>query len=468
MKLTGNIKEDRELLKKVLRFDKSFDLINREIIMSTDRQASLFFIDGFIKDEMMEKMMEFFYKLVPEKLDNPENFMKSSVPYVEVSKSNDIEKLCTSVLSGVMVILIDGFDEAIEMDVRTYPARDTSEPEKDKVMMGSRDGFVETLVFNTALIRRRIRDPQLTMQFISAGNSSKTDIVLCYMDNIADKKLLQDIIQRIKNVNVKALTMNQQSLMEAIYKYKWYNPFPKFKTTERPDTAASGVLDGNIIILVDNSPAAVMIPTSIFDIIEEADDYYFPPFTGTYLRLSRYLIAIITLFLTPVWLLFLQNPNMVPHAFEFTLLSTEPSIPVFWQLMILELAIDGLRLAALNTPSNLSTALSVISGIVLSEFAVQSGWFEIEAMLYMAFVAVANYSQPSFELGYALKFLRIMLLILTALFNILGFISGVIIIALCLIYNKTISGKSYIYPIFPFNLREFMKKFFRVRQDGCK
>lgn len=468
MNLSGNINEDREKFKQILKYDKNFDITNREIIISKNTKASLFFIDGFIKDAIMEKIMEFLYGLSPDKLKDFDTFIQSAIPHIEAKPSNDVNELCTNVFSGFLVILVDGFDKAVYIDIRKYPARDVAEPEKDRVLRGSRDGFVETLLANTALIRRRIRDSKFIIEFVRAGTRSKTDIAICYMDDLVDKKLLKRTIQRIKDVNVKALTMNQQSLMEAIYHYKWYNPFPKFKNTERPDTAVTGILDGNIVILVDNSPDAVMIPTSIFDIIEEADDYYFPPVIGTYLRISRYLITLITLFLTPIWLLFTQNPQWIPPAFDFTVIHDQPGVPIFWQLIILELAIDGLRLASLNTPNNLNTALSVIGGIVLSEFAVESGWFNMQAMLYMAFVAVAAYSQQSYELGYALKFMRVLLLICTALFNLLGFIVGVVIISLFILTNKTICGKSYLYPLIPFKGREFAKKFLRVRQTGCK
>ena len=259
------------------------------------------------------------------------------------------------------------------------------------------------------------------------------------------------------------MTMNQESLAECLYPHKWYNPFPKFKFSERPDTAAASILEGNIIILVDNSPAAMILPSSVFDIIEEADDYYFPPVTGSYLRLSRMAISVLTLYLTPLWLLLMQNPNVIPSWLEFIQLSEPPHVPLIFQLLILEFAIDGLRLAAVNTPSMLTTPLSVIAGIVLGEYSVKSGWFNSETMLYMAFVTVANYSQASFELGYAFKFMRMILLVLTALFNYWGFAIGVILSVCAVVFNKTIAGKSYIYPVIPFNWSKLKKRFLRGR-----
>jgi stage V sporulation protein AF len=238
--------------------------------------------------------------------------------------------------------------------------------------------------------------------------------------------------------------MNQQSLAEYLYRRKWFNPFPKFKFTERPDTAAACILEGKIVILIDNSPTAMILPTSIFDMIEEANDYYFPTLTGVYLKVTRALITFLTVFVTPVFLLLHINPHWLPESFSFIAIRDAVNIPVIFQLLILELSIDGLRLAAMNTPSMLSTPLSVIAGIVMGEFSVKSGWFNSEVMLYMAFVAVANYTQPNFELGYALKFMRLQLLVLTALFNWAGFLIGTGIVACAVCFNKTLSGRSYL------------------------
>ncbi len=371
-------------------------------------------------------------------------FSKMAVSYVEVDVITDFDAIIRNILSGVTCMFVEGYEACIAIDCRTYPARSVDEPEKDKSLRGSRDGFVETIVFNTALIRRRIRDPHLVMQMFDVGKSSRTDVTLCYMSDRVDTQLLQKITGQLKNMDCEALRMNQQSLAEALFKRKWFNPFPKFKFTERPDTAAACLLEGKIVILVDNSPSAMILPTSIFDIIEEANDYYFPTITNVYLKVARALITIGTVFLTPLFLLFMQNLNWLPEAFSFVALKDTVNIPLVFQLLILELAIDGLRLAAMNTPSMLSTPLSVIAGIVMGEFSVQSGWFNSEVMLYMAFVAVANYTQPNFELGYALKFMRLLLLVLTACFNWIGFLIGTIIIVCSIVFNRTVSGRSYV------------------------
>lgn len=460
---TTDYNTNLQVLSDALRSEQSFDLVKRDLIIA-DRKAALFFIDGLLKDDITEKILEFFYKNVKsENFKSALYFAQSSVPYVEVEVTSDLKKICTDVLSGISALIIEDFTEVILLDTRTYPQRSTSEPDNDKVLRGSRDGFVETLINNTALIRRRIRDTNLTVKAYSVGTQSHTDIAVIYMENKVDKKLLANLDKRLKAIDVPSLTMNQQSLVEELYKNLWYNPFPKVKHTERPDTTASAILDGNIVILVDNAPSALLLPTSIFDVLEEADDYYFPPVTGTYLKLARYFITIVTVLITPLWLLALQNPDYCPDFFRFVLLSEPQNIPVFWQLILMEVGIDGLRLAALNTPNSLTTPLSIIGAIALSEFAVDSGWVSMEAILYMALVTVANFTQPNFELGYSFKFCRVLLLVLTYIFNVWGFIIAFIINLVLLCTNRTLSSKSYLYPLVPFNGKEFLRKILRIR-----
>ena len=458
-KLDANLRHFHQLL----RVNENFDVVYR-VIQIGGRDACVYFVDGFAKDDTLLRILQGFTSLKPDAVpQTAHEFSKLFIPYGEVDLLTDDAEIAVQVLSGVPCLFVDGYSKCFAIDCRTYPARGVSEPEKDKVMRGSRDGFVETLVFNTALIRRRIRDPKLSIEIMTAGESSHTDIAICYMENRVDQKLLSTIKKRIRDLEVDALTMNQESLAECLFPYKWFNPFPKFKFSERPDSSAASLLEGNIVILVDTSPSAMILPSSVFDIIEEADDYYFPPITGTYLRLTRMTISALSLFLTPTWLMFMQNTELIPDWLAFIRLSDPYNVPLIWQLLILEFAIDGLRLAAVNTPSMLTTPLSVIAGIVLGEYAVKSGWFNSETMLYMAFVTVANYSQASFELGYAMKFMRVIILILTALFNLWGYAAGIVFTICAIVFNRTIAGKSYIYPLIPFHWSELRKRFFRGR-----
>lgn len=307
-RINGDLRQNMAYLNEILDVEENFDIIYR-VVHIGGKEACMYLIDGFCKDDLDQKLLQYFMDLTPDKMpEDMHGLSKQFTPYVEVDIEDRADMLVQSLLSGMFVLLVDGYEKALLIDSRTYPSRGVEEPEKDKTLRGSKDGFVETLVSNTALIRRRIRSADLHMEMQNAGKSSRTDIALCYMKGRVDDKFLSEIREKIRNINVDALTMNQESLAECLYQRKWYNPFPKFKYTERPDAAAAQVLEGNIVILVDNSPSAMILPTTIFDVVEEADDYYFPPVTGTYLRVTRFLISLLTYLVTPTFLLLMNNP----------------------------------------------------------------------------------------------------------------------------------------------------------------
>ena len=466
--LQKDLEKNTEYFNNALQIEESFDVIKRTF-MTGGKMACLYFIDGFAKDDALQKMIQKLNEITKE--DFPKNaheYMKQCIGYIETDKLTKVEDVIKNILSGVAVLFVDTYDEAIAIDARTYPARGVEEPEKDRVLRGSHDGFVETIVFNTALIRRRIRSEKLVNKMLEVGTSSKTDVVISYMSDRCSEKVLQLVTQRIENIHIDSLSMNQESVAECICPKNWWNPFPKFKFTERPDTAAACLLEGNILILVDNSPAAIVVPASIFDIVEEANDFYFPPITGTYLRISRMLMNLIALILTPLFVLLMKQPELIPKAFEFIHVKETVNIPIIWQFLIIEFAVDGLKLASLNTPSMLSTPLSVIAALVIGDFAVSSGWFNAETMLYMAFVVLANYTQVNFELGYAIKFMRLGLLIITSIFGLWGFVAGLILVILICAFTKTLTGRNYIYPLIPFNGKKLLHKFFRVSIPNSK
>lgn len=442
--INKDILENIKMMHAILPLGKSFDILQRDVQVG-GRTGVLYFIDGFTKDEALMKIM-------PSLFAEPANGMPSTaqefadinLPYAEIDYLTNYEEVVKNLLSGVTCLFIDKYDVCIAIDCRTYPARGVGEPEKDKSLRGSRDGFVETIVFNTALIRRRIRSPKLIMEMVEVGRDSKTDVSICYMEDRVNNDILEKIKTKIDDMDIDGLPMNQQSLANALYTRKWFNPFPKFKFTERPDTTAQCIMEGKVVILVDNAPSAMILPTSILDLVEEANDYYFPTITNLYLKITRAMITLVTLFLTPIFVLLTMNPQWVPEWLSFILIQDQVNVNIVWQLLILETAIDGLKLAAVTTPNMLSTPLSIVAGIVLGQYSVSSGWFNPEVMLYMSFVAVANYTQPNFELGYALKFMRIQLLILTGLFGTIGFVVGMVIAITSVLCNRTLTGRSFL------------------------
>ncbi|MBR5236048.1 MAG: spore germination protein [Clostridia bacterium] len=465
-----SLEENKEILDGILPVNKSGDLLVRSFFFG-GRKSMLYYLDGFLNDVVMERMVSKLFAITPEQIEKTkdlQDFVDHFITYTEVDVYQETDKVIMQLLAGKSVFIVDGLSGAIVLDLRDYPARRTEEPEKERVLRGSRDGFVETIIWNTALIRRRIRDPKLVVEMLRVGDRSGTDVALVYIEDKVKSEELAIIRSKINGIQVESLTLNMESLAECLVRRQWYNPFPKVRYTERPDSAAASVLEGNIIVLVDNAPAAMLLPTSILDFIQEPNDFYFPPLVGSYIRWVRNLVFLVTLVLTPLWVLALENLYRLPPGFSFLGLSEPPNLPVILQLLLLEGAVDVLRLASVNTPNMLGNSLSIIGALLLGDFAVKSGWMVPDTILYMSFVAIASFTQPSIELGYALKFMRIILLLLTYFFNLWGFIGGLALIVFLIASNKTVTGKGYLYPLIPFNWQALKSHIYRHRLKTTK
>ena len=451
------------LLASRLGVRENFDIIERHLKVANE-DVCFFYVDGFTKDAEMQRLMQ--YLLSQKKLSGADDLVRI-LPYVEVELGAGVEKIVTSVLSGQTALLSSSFPgEVILIDARTYPARSTSEPDTDRVMQGSRDGFIETLVMNTALIRRRIRDPRLRMRHFDLGGSSHTDAVLCYVDGVADEKLVLDLSKKLKEINAKGICLGYRSLSESLIRKGWWNPFPKIRITERPDTASAQLLEGSVLIICDNSPQVMIFPTSLFDYLQQTDDYYFPPLTGSYLRIVRTIILLLSVIVTPIWYLCVEYSDTLPDYLRFLIPDTPGALPIIFQLILIEVAIDGLKIASMNTPDMLSNSLSVVGALLLGDFAVGVGWLCEDVILYMAFVAIANFAQQNVELGYAFKFVRVAMLLLVYFLGVWGLLAGAVLFLFLVVTNVTANGRfKYLYPLIPFNSRALMHLLFRVKKN---
>ncbi len=458
-KISNDYRENVRVLDGLLGVGRSCDMVSRDYLIG-GRRARLWVVDGFGSDSILERMGAFWLTLKPENvvgLTEMQDFLDRYITFSESNVTFDISDAVTSVFLGKSLLAVEGLAGVALMDAKGYPSRSVHEPPDGKVLRGSHDGFVEAVVPNMALLRRRIRDPHLTMEGHKVGSRTHNDAVLCYLDDRVDQDLLRKLRGKLLGLDVRSLSMAQESLAEAIRPKQWYNPFPKVRYTERPDAAAASIMDGSIVLMVDNSPSVMILPTGFFDFTQESNDYYFPPLVGTYLRVLRVTVFLLSLFITPAWYLMVSEPNRLPGWLNF-LSSPEPvSLSLLSQLLVVEFLIDVLKLASLNTPDSLSNSFSMLGALVLGDFAVQAGWLGPEVLVYMAFVSVAGFAQPSYELGYAFKLLRVALLLVTAAFDVWGFCLGVVGIFILLCTTKPLVGKGYLYPLVPFNGKALLR-----------
>ena len=454
---SANYEENTRALDDLLGVGRCFDMISRDLCVGGKR-ARLWVVDGYGDDAVIERMLSFWLAL--ETVDDAptmQAFIERYVTFGEVNTERDLKTAVTNVFLGKMLLLIEGYDACALIDAKQFPARGVEEPSAGKVLRGAHDGFIETLVVNAALLRRRIRDPQLTLEGHKVSDRSRADIVLCYLENKVDRRLLGEVRQKLSQIDVCSISMSQESIAEAMMgKGQWWNPFPKVRYTERPDAATACVMEGDILVLVDNSPAAMILPTHFFDFVQEANDFYFPPLVGTYLRVLRVVVFLLTMFITPVWYLLVKDPSRTQAGLQFLAIDSDYSVPILAQLLLAEFIVDLLKLASLNTPDVFSNSFSMLGALVLGDFAVQAHWLVPEVLAYMAFVAISNFAQPSYELGYAFKLLRLMLLLFVGALDWVGLALGCIVIVAILASTKPIVGKGYLYPLCPLDKKALL------------
>ena len=402
-------------IKSQIPVGESFDLLERKLEIA-GRDAEMFFVDGLVDGSMMQRVLFSLFSLKTEQLETAETmeqFLQSNLPFLDAMITRDVDQAIKYLYSGLVPLLISGYDGIIIIDCRSYPLRSVQEPSKEQSLRGAKDGFVESMMTNIALIRRRIRDNDLIFKVYNIGEMTKSDTSMVYMKGKADSSMVEKLDRCLRSLRIEGMTVTEQSLVEALLGRKrgLFNPFPKVRYTQRPDVIAAHVEEGKIAVIVDNTPTVILIPAGIFDFLQDIDDYYFPVMIGNYFRALRITNMIVILFATPVYLLFAEGTIPTYEGLRFFITEEEFAISIFWQFILLEIAVDGLKLASLNTPESLGMSLSVIGALVLGEFSVSSGWFVPQTILCMAVVAIASFIQPSMELGYAIKFVRILMLI---------------------------------------------------------
>ena len=454
-----------------LPIGEAFDLVERHISIG-GKKGRLYFVDGLSDSEKLQLLFNFLMAIKPEDMkdiDTSDQFMERLFPFIKSTATSDIDLAVKFLYSGLSPIILDGFDKIIIADVRRYPQRSVVEPDKEKTLRGAKDGFTESIMENLGMIRRRIRDSRLIFKNYTVGEKSRTDVALCYMKGVADQSLVDKIDHALSGLIIDSVSIGDQTVVEQLIielngkpRRLRLNPFPKVRYTQRPDVIAAHLTEGKLAIVVDNTPTVVLIPVGIFDFAQDVDDYYFPLLTGNYLRFLRIFNMFVILLLTPLYLLIVEGGIPPPLDMNFITPKEDFALPVFWQFILLEIAIDGLRLASLNTPDSLGMSLSVIGALILGEFSVSSGWFIPQTILMMAVVSLASFTQPSIELSYGIKFIRILMLIGSMLFSYWGLIGAFIIGLIQVTVTKTLSGRSYLYPLYPFHWKSLKKLIFRT------
>ncbi|AOV08104.1 spore germination protein [Sporosarcina ureilytica] len=447
-KLFASMKEGEDWFNQCFGKGETYDAVARTIHL-WDMPALLLYMNGLVDDHGLLTLltrMQWNQLEDDEDVEESEKFL-SYFPYQAVTEVKDRDELLTNILTGQPAFITqNGY--AFIIDMRSYPGRQPEEPDTEKVIRGARDGFTESIVQNTALVRRRLRTEDLRFQMHQTTINGKTDVAITFIQGAASEEHLDYIRQRLDEIEHDGLTMTDKSLEEFLFKQK-FHPMPFCRYTERPDICAAHLLEGHIAIIVDTSPSVILVPAPIFHHLQHAEEYRQAPLIGTFVRLTRFIGAALSLLLLPFWYLVATEQHYLPDFLSYIGPKDIGEVPLLVQLLIADVGIEILRMAAIHTPSPLSTAMGLVAAIVIGQVAIDVGLFTPEVVLYVAVSAILTFAIPSFELSITTKVFRVIILLSTALLGAPGFFLSIAVLFYYLCSLKPMNVP-YMWPAVPF------------------
>ncbi|WP_409978165.1 spore germination protein [Anoxybacteroides tepidamans] len=459
--------DNETYLKEKIGIGASFDLGIRKIFV-LKREVHLYYCNGLCDTQYLIQLLKQIVQINDDERQSVQakQILENRLVHQQVSPVRDLNEAIDKLLSGLIVILMEGETSGFIVDVRSYPGRQPQEPDTEKVVRGARDGYVENIIVNTALTRRRIRDERLRFEIIQVGERSKTDVCIAYIKDVADPGLVELVKKEIKQIKIDGLTMADKTIEEFLVK-QGYNPYPLVRYTERPDVAATHLLEGHVIIIVDTSPSVIITPTTLFHHVQHAEEYRQNPAVGTFVRWVRFLGILASIFLLPLWILFVIEPSLLPEKLAFIGPNKHTHIPTIVQIFLADFGIEFLRMAAIHTPTPLSTAMGLIAAVLIGEIAINVGLFVPEVILYVSVAAIGSFATPSYELSIANKIARLLLALAVALFKVPGLVIGTTVYLILLARIRSLNTP-YLWPFIPFDPGAFMQIIVRRSVAGGK
>lgn len=460
-KISRSLEENKKYIKQVL--GESADVITRTFVIPAfnNCKACLLFIDGLvgtkeIDDIILKPLMH--TRVFPMQ----RNFIASAGPIralkeagllaASVNEKQDWNELLDSALSGDSVLFIDACDTAIIISSRGYESRAVSEPVAEGEIRAARDGFIENIRVNTSLIRRRIKDYSLRFESMKIGDRTKTDVVLAYIDNLVDKGILGELKSRLERIKVDSIL--ESGYIEELIEDAPFSAFPTIEHTERPDKASAAILEGRIVVLVDNTPFCLLVPTVFWQYIQATGDYYERYYITSLLRILRLIALFLSFTLSSFYVMLSSfHQEMYPTALALRVAAGREGVPfpAIIEVLFMELMFEIMREAGIRMPKPVGQAVSIVGALVIGEASVSAGLVGPTLVIFVAAAGISSFALPAYSLSITFRLLRFPLIILTSVFGLLGFLGGTIAMTLHLLSLRSF-GAPFLTPMAPFRI----------------
>ena len=454
-KLADNI----ALLKKL--FADCSDFVIREFKQKNSVIAIAVFVDGLIDTHEVNLALKTL--MVLEDGDEHVRVIEEVLlPVSQITRVNDYKQLLQAVLSGDTAIIVEGNQEALTLGIRGAEKRSVNEPEGEAVVRGPREGFIENIRKNTSMLRRKLKTPRLKMKSAVVGRETNTNLVITYLEGIADPQVVEEVSRRIDRIDIDAVL--ESGYIEELIQDSTYSPFPQVMYSERPDTVAGALLEGRVAIFVDGTPMVLIVPTTFWMLMQANEDYFERFQMATLVRWLRYLFLIISLVTPAIYVaITTYHQQMLPTTLLLSIAAAREAIPfpAVVEALIMEVAFEALREAGIRLPKTVGQAVSILGALVVGQAAVQAGIVSAPMVIVVSITGIASFTIPHFNAAIALRMLRFPLMIIA---SILG-IYGILVLALIILghmANLRSFGVPYLSPLAPMSVGDLKDTLIRA------
>ncbi|WP_246206581.1 spore germination protein [Virgibacillus ihumii] len=426
------------------------DVIFRTFYINGDRKALLVYIDGLSNiDEIDDSVLSPLMNTNDETETQVTELIQKNVAVSSVKELKTYEDCLNEISSGNPVIIVDNSKISFSPGLSKWEKRAIDKPEAEKVVRGPREGFIETLSVNTSMLRRKIQSPKLKMKSMQVGRYTKTTLIVTYVEGIADKTLIEEIQNRLKRIDIDGIL--ESGVVEEFIEDNPYSPFPQVLATERPDVVAANLLEGRVAIMVDGTPFVIVMPITLYSLLQSNEDYYGRFMIGTAIRWLRYLFLVISLLLPSLYVAVLTyHQEMVPTSLLISMAASREQVPfpALIEVLIMEITFEALREAGLRLPKQVGSAVSIVGALVIGEAAVSAGIVSAPMVIVVAITGIASFTIPRYSASTAFRMLRFPMILLAGTFGLLGIMLGIILIIVHLSTLRSF-GVPYLSPMAP-------------------
>jgi len=456
--LSRNLDENRQIIKGLTK--DCDDILLRPMKLGKERKTDCFLV--YIETAVSNMMLE---DSVIGKLLNHLREMDEALLYDTIEKNalgisdtkelTTIEEAMAAMLAGNAVLFIDHYDRAWKVGSKGYPGAGVLKAESEKVLRGSKEAFSESEKVNTALIRKRIKDTGLKIREYPLGSVSHTMTALVYMEDLVSPEILGTMEEKIKRLDVEGVL--DSGILEQLTEETWYSPFPQYQMTERPDRAAMAVLEGRVVLVVDNSPEALILPATVNTLFQTSDDYYRHFAIVSFLRVVRYVAAFLAVSLPAFYVAVMTlHPQILPDNLLVTLAKAREGVPFpsIVEVLLLELSFELLREAGLRMPGPIGNTIGIVGGLIVGQAAVSANLVSPMVVVVVAMTALGSFSIPNEEFSECCRLLKYGMLLLAGFWGFLGVLLGWFLIIGHLARLKSF-GISYLTPYASWELNRY-------------